>query len=272
MNPDSRRSKTSGGSFTIAHWILFGLFVVALILSALGNFVPLPIKAGWSEVFLVLFATVTTLVALSRQLPGQTVLLAAIVIAVIGGLAHLLNAFLEIPFGRFTYTNEAGPQFYNALSWSVPFLWVIAVLNARGVARLILRPWRKIRIYGFWLIGLTAILTLLFDFGLEPFATRVKHYWLWSPNRVPFDWYGAPVVNFIGWMVTTLLIMGFATPILIKKKPAKLPVDYSPLLVWVLLNLLFIAGTMAQQLWWAVGLGITACLLATTFAIRGARW
>jgi len=69
---------------------------------------------------------------------------------------------------------------------------VVTILNSRGVARLILRPWRKTRRYGFWLIGLTAALALVFDLGLEPFATRVKSYWLWSPTKLGLSWYGAP--------------------------------------------------------------------------------
>jgi len=62
--------------------------------------------------------------------------------------------------------------------------------------RLILRPWRKIRSYGFWLIGLTALLTMLFDLAFDPFASRVKHYWLWVPTKFPLTWQGAPLVNF----------------------------------------------------------------------------
>jgi hypothetical protein len=52
----------------------------------------------------------------------------------------------------------------------MPFIWAVAVLNSRGVARLILRPWRKTTKYGLWVIGLACVLTVIFDFNLEPFA------------------------------------------------------------------------------------------------------
>ena len=93
-----------------------------------------------------------------------------------GGILHGLGAATAIPFGPFTYTNAAGPRIFGVLAWPITALWIIAILNSRGVARLILRPWRKIRTYGFWLIGITAVLTVLFDVALEPFATRVKHF------------------------------------------------------------------------------------------------
>ena len=113
-----------------------------------------------------MLATASTITALARQLPLQNVLLAAFVIALVGGAVHALGVTMEIPFGPFQFGPDAGPQLFKTLPWAMPFIWVIAVLNSRGVARLILRPWRKIRNYGFWLIGLTAALTMLFDLAL----------------------------------------------------------------------------------------------------------
>jgi len=74
-----------------------------------------------------------------------------------GGAVHALGATMEIPFGPFQFGPEAGPQLFKTLPWAMPLIWVAAILNSRGVVRLILRPWRKIRSYGFWLIGLTAV-------------------------------------------------------------------------------------------------------------------
>ena len=68
-----------------------------------------------------------------------------------------------------------------------------------------MRPWRKLRVYGYWLMGLTTLLVLIFDLGLEPFATRVSHYWIWGQTKISIDWYGTPLSNFLGWLVTTLL-------------------------------------------------------------------
>ena len=136
-----------------------------------------------------------------------------------------------------------------------------------------LRPWRKTSTYGFRLIGLTTALVTLLDLGLEPFAVRVKHYWLWNPTKLKFDWYGAPWINFFGWAVTTLLILAFATPSLINKKPApQPPPDYGPLVVWLLINLLFATGAAVSHLWPALGLITLSSMVVTVFALRGGRW
>jgi len=259
----------------IVHWICFGLFVAVLGLVVLKTVEPIrrPETIHWPEAALVLLTATTTLISLSRQLPGQNVLLAAAVVALIGGGAQAIGAATAIPFGPYFYTEAAGPRLFGLLPCPVPLIWIIVILNARGVGRLMLRPWRKTRVYGFRLIGVTAALALIFDFGLEPFAVRVNDYWLWQRMKFPWDWYGAPVTNFVGWVVTALLILAFATPLLINKKPAKSPPpDYHPLIVWLLLNLLFVTAAFTHQLWLAAGFSAVAGIIVAAFAIRGARW
>jgi len=244
----------------------------ALVLAANGLPLNLPGKPGWPEALLLLLATAGTLAALARQLPLQNVLLAAFVIALMGGAAHALGVKLGIPFGPFLFGAEAGPQLFKTLPWGMPLLWVVVLLNSRGVARLILRPWRKIRSYGFWLIGLTALLALLFDLALDPFATRAKHYWLWLPTKFPVTWLGAPLVNFFSWAAVSLLILAFVTPALINKGPRQSAPDFHPLAVWLGAILLFGVAAGLRGVWPAVALDGALIVPAAVFAIRGGRW
>jgi len=257
-------------------WLVSALAVASFLLAgwALSSPVQLPGKAGWPEGVLVFTTMIASLFSLARQLPGQNVILAAAVIGSIGGIAHGLSAVLAIPFGPFTFTDNAGPKIFGLVPWSMPALWVIAILNSRGVARLILRPWRKLRTYGFWLIGVTAALTVLFAVSLDPFASQVKHYWLWEPTKFPLTWHGAPLVNFLGWLVTALVILAFATPALINKQPrskTSAP-DYHPLVVWLLSLALFAIAAIVHNLWPAAGFCILTAMAVAIFAIRGARW
>ena len=211
-------------------------------------------NARWPDGLLLVLTTATVIASLTRQLPGQNVMLASVIIAFIAGVVQSLGALTAIPFGPYVYTDRIGQQLFYPLPWAVPLLWIVVILASRGVARLILRPWRKTRTYGFRMIGLTTTLVVLLDLGLEPFATRVNHYWLWHPTKLQLDWYGAPGINFFGWAVTTLLILAFATPSLINKKPMpQPPPDYAPLAVWLLLNLLFETGAAVHHLWPALG-------------------
>jgi uncharacterized membrane protein len=122
-------------------------------------------------------------------------------------------------------------------------------------------------------MGITCLLAALFGLGLEPFATRLNHYWLWQTAENSRTWYGAPWVNFLGRAVTALLILAFATPWLINKRPGRRrPPDYHPLVVWLSLNLYFLAAAAMHQLWLAVWLLSGVCMTVTIAALRNARW
>lgn len=270
-------SAPTAGLFRLLHWLASGLALASwlLLLVALVAPLRLPGRPGWPEAVAVVATTLATMVSLARQLPAQNVILGAAIIALLGGSVHAIGAATGIPFGPISYLESAGPRIFNTLAWPMPFLWVIVILNSRGVARLILRPWRKLRSYGFWLIGFTVALTVLFDVALEPFATAVKHYWIWHPTRLPLTWGSAPLTDFLGWLVTALLILAFATPVLIDKRrlrSANRPPDYHPLTVWLLAVILFAVGAATKQLWLATSVCSCIALAIVVFALRGAKW
>lgn len=239
------------------HRLLLVLFVGSVALDCLRLWLPIPRlpDACWPDGLLLVLAAATTLASLARHLPAQNVVLAAVAIGGFAGMAETLNALTGIPFGPLVYNTENfGRPLFNLLPWPVPLIWVVAILNCRGVARLILRPWRQRASYGFWVIGLTVLMVVLFDCSLEPYATAIQHYWSWKPTRISSDWYTSPWVNFLGWAVTTLVILLFVTPALINKSPLKAPPTYEPLLIWQLLGLLFLTGAASHRLWMAVSL------------------
>ena len=255
--------------------VLLGLFLLQFVLVWTRLWLPRPPfgSARWPDGLMVVLATAALLASLTCDLPGQNVMLAAIIIAFMAGAAQSLGALTAIPFGPYVYTDHIGQRLFYPLPWAVPLVWITLILASRGVARLILRPWRRSSTYGFRLIGLTTMLVVLLDLGLEPFAVRVRHFWLWNPTKLKFDWYGAPWINSFGWAVTTLLILAFATPSLINKKPRpQPPPDYAPLAVWLLINVLFATGAAVHHLWPALGLVCLYIVGVAAFALRGARW
>ncbi|HMP83614.1 MAG TPA: carotenoid biosynthesis protein [Verrucomicrobiota bacterium] len=230
-------------------------------------------SARWPEVLLLAGLKVTLVASLCRQLPLQNVLLAAAVTAGFGGIAHGVNAWAGVPFGPQVFTGSAGPELFGKLPVTLPLVWVVVILSSRGVARLVLRPWRKLRAYGLWLIGFTALLTALLAGGLEPFASRTEHYWYWGKTRIPVDWHGVPVTVFLCWALMTLLIMAFITPPLINKKTSRQSApDFHPLAAWLVLGVLFGIGAATERMASAVVYCVLTTLLVGVFAMRGARW
>jgi uncharacterized membrane protein len=245
-----------------------------LVLGQLITHTPMLGQAGRAEALLVVTTALSTLLAQAKQLPGSKVLLSAVIVAVGGGGIHALGSATSIPFGPFNFTEAIGPRWFGCVTWAMPALWIIVVFNARGVARLGLKPWRKTKTYGFWVIGVATLLAVLFILSLDVFATKVARYWFWLPTKFTFTWHGMPWTNALGWALGTLVLLAFATPFMINKSPKsrRLPPDYHPLIVWVLLLGLCGTGAAMEKLWSAVALCAVTAVLSAGFAIRGARW
>ncbi len=269
------RKEPAGAAAETTIWprnVLTVLFFAAgvLVLSRLIH----PVNgSAWPEAALALLAVAATIAALMRALPLQNVMAAALLIASAGGAVEFLDLKTGIPFGPFTPERNTGPKMLSGLPWVLPLVWIVAVLNSRGVARLILRPWRKFHGYGFRLIYITAVLAMLFDFAFEPFASRVKQYWSWGTTKLPLSWEGVPLVNYFGWLAVTLLILAFITPMLINKQPHKrLSSDFHPLAFWLGGVLLFGAAAALNRLWLATVADAAIGIVTAVFAIRGAKW
>jgi len=263
-------------SSTVERWhkpvfILFLLvWMVNWILLLLR--VELPVEAGWIEALLPLVTAATTLLALGRRLPFQNVLMAGVLICGLSAGIIALGALSGVPFGPVVYGGEFGGLVFGVVPWHLPLLWLALIINGRGVARLIMRPWRKTNYYGYWVIVLTGLLVMVFDLGLEPFAVQGKGWWVWLSAKTTLVWHGAPWVNFLGWFVSTVAILALTIPWLINKQPVKEPMDYHPLIVWLLLNLWVATGNAAAGLWLAVAMVAAGNAVAAVYAVRGARW
>jgi len=80
--------------------------------------------------------------------------------------------------------------------------------------------------------ALAGLLCTIYDFILEPFATTVKGYWIWSDGTVP-------PLNYIAWFVlSTILIRLFAPAISNRYR-----LDPRPLLILCLTIAIFLAGS-----------------------------
>ena len=248
-------------------WTLNALLGVAFVAELLA-----PRQVSWMDAAIIVLAAATGIVALNRQLPLQNILPAAFITALIGGAVHACSARTAIPLGPIVFNSEAGAQLLG-VPWPVPLLWIAAIFTARGVGRLILRPWRKVKNYGYWLIACTALLATAFDIALEPYAWHVKHFWLWQPTRLMVSWHGAALLNFLGWGCATLFILMFITPSLIRKQPGSSGApEFHSLTVWLGALLIFAVGSACAGLWWAVGADAVIAAVTATLAVRGAKW
>jgi uncharacterized membrane protein len=261
---------------TVARWHK-PVFIVFLVVWAVNWIllwlrIDLPAEGRGLEAMLPLTAAATTLLALGRRLPFQNVLTAGVMISGLSAGIIAVGALSGVPFGPVVYSEAFGGPLFGAVPWPLPLLWVALIISGRGVARLIMRPWRKTNYYGYWVIGLTGWMLVLFDLGFEPFAVLVKDWWVWLSSQTTLSWHSAPWINFLGWFVAAVSILAVTIPWLINKLPVKQPVDYHPLIVWLLLNVWVATGNALGELWWAVAVALAGNLVVAVYAVRGARW
>ena len=265
------KTESSGKPACKWSWVL-PLFLAATLITAAVTLVSAKGTTGNIDAVMLLLAVASSITILAQSLPLQSVLFAAFITALIGGAAHGLSARTGLPFGPLSFGATSGPQLFNTVPWTVPLLWIIAIFNSRGVARLMLRPWRRVKNYGFLLIGLTALLALAFDFALEPFA-RVKHLWLWQPTKISVTWHGASPLSFLGWTFVALLILAVIMPYLIRKQPGNPSAPaFAPLALWLGAIALFSVNAAQVGLWAALAVDLILVAVVAIFSWRGAKW
>jgi hypothetical protein len=225
-------------------------------------------KADWAEPSLLVVALLVTVSSLARQIPLQNALLAACVIALAGGAAHWTSSVAGVPFGPIRFPQAQGATPFQEWFCVPAVLWVVLLLNARGVARLLLERRARHRNHGTNIIGLTALLMAVMALVLEPFASVAHHYWLWGETRLPITWQGAPLSALFAWGVVSVISLMLATPALLDKHPRPAPPSTDALLMWILMNLLFGAGTAVAGLRLPAGVALANVLLGATLAIR----
>lgn len=269
--PDGFSAPATGRTAAKPAWPVQLLLALTLVAAAASLCAPTHQRQP-ADAVLIILAAAASVAILARTLPLQSVLFAAFITALIGGAAHGLSARTGLPFGPLSFHAQSGPQLFNTVPWTVPLLWVVAIFNSRGVARLLLRPWRKVKNYGFLLLALTALLALAFDFALEAFA-RVKHLWLWQPTKISVTWFGASPVSFLGWVFVTAIILVIILPYLIRKQPGSpSKPDFTPLVLWLGAVVLFGANAALAGAWLPAVFDAAIAAVVAVFCWRGAKW
>lgn len=249
--PDDAHLRAAWGVFLLA----FGLSVVWLLTHG---------SSGTSHLVDGIFLLLCSLMAafsMTRRLPVQNVIAVSLIILGISAIAIATVAYYGTDTGRkIGFNQEFGPPLLgssqkNLLPWQMPFLVLALTLTSRETARLILRPWRREKNYGLWLMLLGAALVSLTCLALEPFANRAN-WWRWlaqdSEGSLPKlhsgAWFGTPWTAFACWFVFAIVIYWFAGPWFVVKRPHSTIPELTPICLWCLLLAYFIVGNIKAGL------------------------
>ncbi|MGY2979666.1 gamma-carotene 1'-hydroxylase CruF [Thermostichus sp. OS-CIW-31] len=121
--------------------------------------------------------------------------------------SELLGTSTGIPFGNYGYLSGLGYKIAGLVPFTIPLSWFYVGLSSYLLARVALQTQRHWLIH-FEAIMLGALLLTAWDFVLDPAMTRgLIPFWTWFQ---PGPFFGMPLQNFGGWMLTGAAFMTVA--------------------------------------------------------------
>jgi len=199
---------------TIAHWP---------VPAGLSRFVDLCLQTG--DPILILLAAINTHLHAARQWSAGIARRWGMIVLVCAFAFETFGTITGFPFGAYHYTDRFGPML-GVVPLTIPFAWHVVVTNALFIVRAV-APYAS-RLAEAALAGL---LCTLYDFVLEPFATTVKQYWIWTEGTIP-------PLNYVAWFVLSALLVRLFAPTL----SSRVRLDPRPALILCVTILIFLAG------------------------------
>jgi len=198
-----------------------------------------------------------------RRLYGTRGILVFIALCLgIGSFFELLSLRTGFPFGHYVFTSVMGPKVFGlpillALAYvGIGYVaWVLASLivqaPSRSLAGAVIRP-------------LVAACTMTaWDFAMDPVWAYVDRAWIWRDGG---RWFGVPVSNYFGWMLTTwVFYQAFALWIRRRETPAAPP-------SWQHLAVLVYGIAAAGNLLLAIPSSLPPIVPATIADAAGRHW
>ncbi len=155
--------------------------------------------------------------------------------------------------------------------WMLPLLWMVALINARGVARLILRPVKHWNGYGFWVIGFASVLAALWMCLVDIAVTSAAPLWNWRQTLSIPGFHDLPILLPVRNIVVGLTAMILGMPWLLNKKPVPEPINWHPLGIWLVsLSGLTTVAIVRESTPQTVA-GLVLLTFPAVFAISGGR-
>ncbi len=117
--------------------------------------------------------------------------------SVIGASAELLGTQTGVPFGAYSYGDFLGAKIAGHVPWFIPPSWYAVSLLSYDLAR-------RLKVGPVVTIMWGAVFMVLWDVALDPAMNQAFPFWKYEASGVYF---GMPLVNWFGWLVTSLVIV-----------------------------------------------------------------
>ncbi len=128
----------------------------------------------------------------------RAVLVSAILLIGAWGIEYIGHT-TGFPFGSYAYTDRLQPQL-GGVPLLIPLAWLIMLPSAWAVAR-------RIAQHEVPFVLVSALAFTVWDLFLDPQMVG-WNLWTWAQ---PSGYFGIPVTNFVGWLITSALLTALAS-------------------------------------------------------------
>ncbi|MDR0533696.1 MAG: carotenoid biosynthesis protein [Verrucomicrobiales bacterium] len=211
-------------------WYAFLVWAVIELAISVGNFKSSawPALPSWLDFIFFALAAANILLLAAEHVGRRKAWLSFFIVTVLSGAA----CYFGRDFVNLSYTPLMGPMIVGSVPLALPLLWWTVVGGFYLVYRYVL-PVFDARV----LALMISVSVLVFDWILEPFAWRIKFYWLWNHGTVPWQ-------NYFVW-----LLLSFVLARLVPLKGDSSPAGYQkPIIVISVMLAVFILTRLAQML------------------------
>ena len=160
------------------------------------------------------------------------------IVGVLSYFAEFIGSKTGIPFGKYHYTDVLQPQLAG-VPLLIPLAWMMMLPPAWAMASaLVSRTHSKLPRFQFTIYYslISALAFTAWDLFLDPQMVR-WNFWVWE---IPGQYFGIPLVNYLGWVLVSALLTLAANP---KDLPVR-PLMLVYVLTWLL-------QTIGQGVFWA---------------------
>lgn len=198
--------------------VAFGTFLVPPVpafFTQPPNDTVMRVASQWGGQVTVVLGAVAGVAFLAHAVGMRRTLQALAACFILALAAESLGAATDVPFGPYDYTDRLGFRIGGLVPFNIPTSWFYMMVAGLGLTSRLLTPRDDARTRWWWAFVAAVILTA-WDLVMDPAMFRTEH-WLWMvPDTVALPawqrlllhdgYFGIPVVNFLGWVLTGTLV------------------------------------------------------------------
>jgi uncharacterized membrane protein len=194
--------------------------------------------------------------------------------------AELTGTATGYPFGPYSYTSQLGYLIGGRVPFNIPTSWFFMLYASLAICGRILKADDSAASRWRWAIVAAFVLTA-WDVSMDPAMVATTH-WLW---HLPVSdgslirrffltafFYGMPLTNWLGWLLTGCLV---ARAMLAIVPPSRWAAEVSParlpLVLYAVNGVFPVLICAGRGMWWAVVLGTAAMGVPLVLALRSQR-